>query len=141
MGARASSQGLRALERPEFVGSVHAADGAECFVYDHVRLGFDESGEFVVVSGANVVVEIVDRHMEAACIELRPADALRLAALLLAQTRTTMSASGRWSTTMRNQPTRHASRGAEPRRAQGDRHVGETLDQAEEDQALVEATG
>jgi hypothetical protein len=84
MGARASSQGLRALERPEFAGSVHAADGAECFVYNHVRLGFDESGEFVVVSGANVVVEIVDRHMDAACIELRPADALRLAALLLA---------------------------------------------------------
>jgi hypothetical protein len=84
MGARASSQGLRALERPEFVGSVHASDGAECFVYNHVCLGFDESGEFVVVSGANVVVEIVDHHMDAACIELRPADALRLAALLLA---------------------------------------------------------
>jgi hypothetical protein len=85
MGARASSRRLRALERPEVVGSVHAADGAECFVYNHVGLGFDESGEFVVVSGANVVVEIVDRHMDAACIELRPADALRLAALLLAQ--------------------------------------------------------
>jgi hypothetical protein len=85
MGAGASSHGLRALERPELVGSVHAGDGAECFVYNHVRLGFDESGEFVVVGGANVVVEIVDRQMDAACIELRPADALRLAALLLAQ--------------------------------------------------------
>ena len=85
MGARGSSHGLRAIERPQFVGSVHAADGAECFVYNHVCLGFDESGEFVVVSGANVVVEIVDRQMDAACIELRPADALRLAALLLAQ--------------------------------------------------------
>ena len=85
MGARASSHRLRALERPEVVGSIHASDGAECFVYNHVCLGFDESGEFVVVSGTNVVVEIVDRHMGAACIELRPADALRLAALLLAQ--------------------------------------------------------
>ena len=84
MGATASSQGLRALERPEFVGSVHAADGAECFVYNHVRLPFDESGEFVVVSGANVVVEIVDRHMMRAS-SCGPADALRLAGLLLAQ--------------------------------------------------------
>ena len=141
MGARASSHGLRALERPELVGSVHAGDGAECFVYNHVRLGFDESGEFVVVGGANVVVEIVDRQMDAACIELRPADALRLAALLLAQTRTTMSASGRWSTTMRNQPIRHASRGAEPRRAEGDRHVGRVQQPRERAPSVGRATG
>jgi hypothetical protein len=84
---------------PEFSGSVRARDGSEVFVYNG-GLEFDETGEFVLVRGPNVVLELIDVRAMAARdypgseeavaghgvvhVELRPADALRLAALLLA---------------------------------------------------------
>jgi hypothetical protein len=84
---------------PEFGGSVRAEDGGEVFVYNG-GLEFDETGEVVVARGPNVVLEVLDagaiaaRHRpalsEAAAgrgavhVELRPAAATRLAALLLA---------------------------------------------------------
>jgi hypothetical protein len=84
---------------PEFGGSVRAEDGGEVFVYNG-GLEFDEAGEFVVVRGPNVVLEVLDtsaiaardRHASweavagrgAVHVELRPAAATRLAALLLA---------------------------------------------------------
>jgi hypothetical protein len=83
---------------PEFGGSVRAEDGGEVFVYNG-GLEFDETGEFVVVRGPNVVLEVIDAGAIAAGrpaswesaagqgavhVELRPAAARRLAALLLA---------------------------------------------------------
>jgi hypothetical protein len=83
---------------PEFRGSVRAEDGGEVFVYTG-GLDFDESGEFVVARGPNVVVEVIDAGAMAARdrpassetvaghravhVELRPAAAKRLVALLL----------------------------------------------------------
>jgi hypothetical protein len=82
---------------PEFGGSVRAEDGGEVFVYSG-GLDLDETGECVVVRGPNVVLEVLDagamtareRPPSAADghgavhVELRPAAAQRLAALLLA---------------------------------------------------------
>jgi hypothetical protein len=84
---------------PEFGGSVRAEDGGEVFVYNG-GLEFDEAGEVVVARGPNVVLEVLDAGAiaardrralsEAAAgrgavhVELRPAAATRLAALLLA---------------------------------------------------------
>jgi hypothetical protein len=86
-----------ATANPEFGGSVRAGDGGEVFVYNGSR-ELDETGEFVVVRGPNVILEVVDASAIAARdrpasseagrgavhIELRPAAATRLAALLLA---------------------------------------------------------
>jgi hypothetical protein len=85
---------------PEFGGSVRAEDGGEVFVYNG-GLESDETGEFVVARGPNVVLEVLDAtanatrdrrtSSEAAAgrgavhVELRPAAARRLAALLLAR--------------------------------------------------------
>ena len=44
---------------PEFRGSVRAEDGGEVFVYNG-GLDFDETGEFVVSRGPNVVLEVID---------------------------------------------------------------------------------
>jgi hypothetical protein len=84
---------------PEFGGSVRAEDGREVFVYNG-GLESDQTGEFVVVRGPNVVLEVIDAGAIAARqrpaswesaagqgavhVELRPAAARRLAALLLA---------------------------------------------------------
>jgi hypothetical protein len=83
---------------PEFGGSVCAEDGGEVFVYNG-GLEVNETGEFVVTRGPNVVLEVIDASAMAARdpasseagaghgavhVELRPAAALRLAALLLA---------------------------------------------------------
>jgi len=83
---------------PEFGGSVRAEDRGEVFVYNG-GLEFDETGEFVVVRGPNVVLEVIDANAMAARdrpeaseamagrgavhVELCPAAAKRLAALLL----------------------------------------------------------
>jgi hypothetical protein len=87
------------VANPELGGSVRAEDGGEVFVYNG-GLDLDEAGECVVVRGPNVVVEVIDASAiaapdrpassEAAAghgavhVELRPAAAKRLAALLLA---------------------------------------------------------
>ena len=83
---------------PEFGGSVRAEDRGEVFVYNG-GLDFDQTGEFVVVRGPNVVLEVIDASAMAARdpaasealagrgavhVELCPAAAKRLAALLLA---------------------------------------------------------
>jgi hypothetical protein len=84
---------------PEFRGTVRAADGGQVFVYAG-DLDLDETGEFVVARGPNVVVEVIDASAMAARdrpasseagtghgavhVALRPAAAKRLAALLLA---------------------------------------------------------
>jgi hypothetical protein len=79
---------------PEFGGSVRAEDGGEVFVYNG-GLEFDETGEFVVVRGPNVVLEVIAARQPPASwesaaaqsavhVDLRPAAARRLAALLLA---------------------------------------------------------
>ena len=82
---------------PEFGGSVRAEDGGEVFVYNG-GLDVNETGECVVVHGPNVVLEVLDASPMAARdrppseaeghgaihVELRPAAATRLAALLLA---------------------------------------------------------
>lgn len=97
---RQTIRGACCAANPEFRGSVRAEDGGEVFVYNG-GLEFDETGEFVVVRGPNVVLEVIDVRAMAAAdrpaseeavaghgvvhVELRPADALRLAALLLAQ--------------------------------------------------------
>lgn len=73
---------------------MRAENGGEVFVYDG-ELGLDETGAFVVARGANVVLEVIgpgatarrDRPGPsqtagghgAVHVELRPADALRLA--------------------------------------------------------------
>jgi hypothetical protein len=44
---------------PEFRGSVRAEDGGQVFVYNG-GLDFDETGEFVVSRGPNVVLEVID---------------------------------------------------------------------------------
>jgi hypothetical protein len=83
---------------PEFGGSVRAEHGGEVFVYNG-RLDSDQTGEFVVARGPNVVLEVIDASAMAARdrpasseaqsgqgavhVELRPAAARRLAALLL----------------------------------------------------------
>ena len=83
---------------PEFGGSVRAEDGGEVFVYNG-GLESDETGEFVLARGPNVVLEVLDATANSAAdrrtsskaaghgavhVELRPAAARRLAALLLA---------------------------------------------------------
>jgi hypothetical protein len=81
---------------PEFRGSVRAEDGGQVFVYNG-GLDVDETGEFVVSRGPNVVLEVIDASAMAAPdraasseaghsavhVELRPAAAKRLVALLL----------------------------------------------------------
>jgi hypothetical protein len=83
---------------PEFRGSVRAEDGGELFVYNG-GVDFYETGEFVVSRGPNVVLEVIDAgamsvrdrpaSSEGAAghgavhVELRPAAAKRLVALLL----------------------------------------------------------
>jgi hypothetical protein len=83
---------------PEFRGSVRAEDGGQVFVYDG-GVDFDEPGEFVVSRGPNVVLEVIDASAMSARdrpasseavtghgavhVELRPAAAKRLVALLL----------------------------------------------------------
>jgi hypothetical protein len=82
---------------PEFRGSVRAEDGREVFVYNG-GVDFDETGEFVVSRGPNVVLEVIDASAMSAPesasseavaghgavhVELRPAAAKRLVALLL----------------------------------------------------------
>ena len=83
---------------PEFRGSVRAEDGGQVFVYNG-GLDFDETGEFVVSRGPNVVLEVIDASAMSARdrpasseavaghgavhVELRPAAARRLVALLL----------------------------------------------------------
>ena len=82
---------------PEFRGSVRAEDGGQVFVYNG-GLDFDETGEFVVSRGPNVVLEVIDASAMSAPdpasseavaghgavhVELRPAAAKRLVALLL----------------------------------------------------------
>src|SRR5215218_1539697 len=85
---------------PEFRGSVRAEDRGEVFVYNG-GLDLDETGEAVVARGPNVVLEVIDASAMAAGdrpasseavaghgavhVELRPAAARRLAALLLAR--------------------------------------------------------
>jgi hypothetical protein len=80
---------------PEFRGSVRAEDGGQLFVYN----GGLDSGEFVVSRGPNVVLEVIDASAMSAPdrpasseavaghgavhVELRPAAARRLVALLL----------------------------------------------------------
>ena len=48
-----------AAANPEFRGSVRAEDGGQVFVYNG-GLDFDETGEFVVSRGPNVVLEVID---------------------------------------------------------------------------------
>jgi len=83
---------------PELRGSVRAEDGSQVFVYNG-GLDFDEPGESVVSRGPNVVLEVIDASAMstrsrpassdavaahgAVHVELRPADAKRLVALLL----------------------------------------------------------
>jgi hypothetical protein len=83
---------------PEFRGSVRAEDGGQVFVYNG-GLDCDETGAFVVPRGPNVVLEVIDASAMSAPdrpapseavaghgavhIELRPAAAKRLVALLL----------------------------------------------------------
>jgi hypothetical protein len=83
---------------PEFRGSVRAEDGGQVFVYNG-GLDFDETGEFVVSRDPNVVLEVIDTSAMSARdrpapsetvaghgavdVELRPAAANRLVALLL----------------------------------------------------------
>ena len=83
---------------PELRGSVRAEDGSQVFVYNG-GLDFDEPGESVVSRGPNVVLEVIDASAMSARsrpassdavaahgavhVELRPADAKRLVALLL----------------------------------------------------------
>src|SRR5512132_1084978 len=85
---------------PDFRGSICAEGGGQVFVY-HGGLDLDETREFVVARGSNVVLEVIDASAIAARgrptsseavaghgavhVELRPAAAKRLAALLLAQ--------------------------------------------------------
>ena len=86
-----------AAANPEFRGSVRAEDGGQVFVYNG-GLDFDETGEFVS-RGPNVVLEVIDASAMSARdrpasseavaghgavhVELRPAAAKRLVALLL----------------------------------------------------------
>jgi hypothetical protein len=95
----ADRQNIRgSAANPEFGGSVCAEGGGEVFVY-HGGLDCDETGEFVVARGPNVVLEVIDASAMAARdpasaeavpghgavhVELLPAAAKRLAALLLA---------------------------------------------------------
>jgi len=83
---------------PELRGSVRAEDGSQVFVYNGGR-DFDETGESVGSRGPNLVLEDIDatamstRSRPASSdavaahgavhVELRPADAKRLVALLL----------------------------------------------------------
>ena len=82
---------------PEFRGSVRAEDGSQVFVYDG-GLDLEQTGEFVVSRGPNVVLEVIDASAMstrdsassevvaghgAVHVELRPAAARRLVALLL----------------------------------------------------------
>jgi hypothetical protein len=83
---------------PEFRGWVRAEDGGQVFVYNG-GLDFDETGAFVVSRGPNIVLEVIDASVMAARdrppssdavpghgavhVELRPAAAKRLVALLL----------------------------------------------------------
>jgi hypothetical protein len=82
---------------PEFRGSVRAEDGSQVFVYNG-GLDLEQPGEFVVSRGPNVVLEVIDASAMpardrlpseavaghgAVHVELRPAAAKRLVALLL----------------------------------------------------------
>jgi hypothetical protein len=87
-----------AAANPELRGSVRAEDGSLVFVY-HGGLDLDEPGESVVSRGPNVVLEVIDASALSARdrpassdavaghgavhVELRPAAAKRLVALLL----------------------------------------------------------
>ena len=97
MAHRQTTRGSAA--NPEFRGSIRAEDGGQVFVYNG-DLDLDETGDFVVVRGPNVVLEVIDASAIAARerpasseevaghgavhVELRPAAARRLAALPLA---------------------------------------------------------
>jgi hypothetical protein len=107
MADRQTSRGPTA--NPEFGGSVRAEAGGEVFVYNGA-LEFDETGEAVVAPGPNIVLEVLDATANAARqrrtsseaaaargavhVELRPAAANRLAALLLAHHERTRRLSG-----------------------------------------------
>jgi hypothetical protein len=83
---------------PEFRGSVRAEDGSQVFVYNG-GLDLEQTGEFVVSRGVNVVLEVIDAGAmpardhpasseavaghSAVHVELRPAAARHLVALLL----------------------------------------------------------
>ena len=83
---------------PELRGSVRVEHGSQVFVYNG-GLDFDEPGESVVSRGPNVVLEVIDASAMstrsrpassdavaahgAVHVELRPAAAKRLVALLL----------------------------------------------------------
>jgi hypothetical protein len=84
---------------PEFRGSVRAENGSQVFVYNG-GLDLEQTGEFVVSRGPNIVLEVIDAgamparnrpaSSEAAVaghgavhVELRPAAARRLIELLL----------------------------------------------------------
>jgi hypothetical protein len=82
---------------PEFRGSVRAEDGSQVFVYNG-GLDLEQTGEFVVSPGPNVVLEVIDAGLPArdrpasseavaghgaVHVELRPDAARRLVALLL----------------------------------------------------------
>jgi hypothetical protein len=97
MADRQTTRGSAAAN-PEFRGSVRAEDGSQVFVYNG-GLDFDEPGESVVSRGPNVVLEVIDASAMSARdrpassdaaaghgavhVELRPAAAKRLVALLL----------------------------------------------------------
>jgi hypothetical protein len=97
MADRQTTRGSAAAN-PELRGSVRAKDGSLVFVYNG-GLDFDEPGESVVSRGPNVVLEVIDASTMSARdhsassepvaghgavhVELRPAAAKRLGALLL----------------------------------------------------------
>ena len=97
MADRQSIPGSHAAN-PDFRGAIRAEDGGQVFVYNG-GLDLDETGEFVVARGPNVVLEVIDASASAARgrsasseavaghgavhVELRPAAARRLVALLL----------------------------------------------------------
>ena len=83
---------------PEFRGAVRGEDGGQVFVYNG-GLDFDDTRDFVVSRGPNIVLEVIDASAMSARdrpassegvaghgavhVELRPAAANRLVALLL----------------------------------------------------------
>jgi hypothetical protein len=83
---------------PEFRGAVRGEDGGQVFVYNG-GLDFDDTRDFVVSRGPNIVLEVIDASAMSARdrpassegvaghgavqVELRPAAAKRLVALLL----------------------------------------------------------
>jgi hypothetical protein len=97
MADRQTTRGSAAAN-PELRGSVRAEDGSQVFVYNG-GLDFEEPGDSVVSRGPNVVLEVIDASTMSAQdrpasseavaghgavhVELRPAAAKRLGALLL----------------------------------------------------------